>query len=169
MTLNDIELPDDLLWINEFDWNPVMQSTDRSLTGAMLVQEQGKLYGRPIEISGGSEAGWVSRSTVVDLLALSKIPNKVMTLTLPDLREYSVIFDRQSGSPIESQQIMPFAYPGDAYKYSLTIRMLTVEPAILTEWKDSLMGHRILPTEFWLSQRSPAPVDSHRPHSQKGC
>ena len=129
MQLDTITLPDDLLWINEFDWNPVMQSTDRSLTGAMLVQEQGKLYGRPIELSGGSEAGWVSRSTVVDLLALSKIANKVMTLTLPDLREYSVIFDRQSGSPIESQQIMPFAYPDDDHHYRLTIRLMTIESA----------------------------------------
>ena len=123
MQLDTITL---LLWINEFDWNPVMQSTDRSLTGAMLVQEQGKLYGRPIELSGGSEAGWVSRSTVVDLLALNKIPNKVMTLTLPDLREYSVIFDRQSGSPIEAQQVLFYAYPDDSYFYHLTLKFITV-------------------------------------------
>ena len=27
MTLDSITLPDDLLWINEFDWNPVEQNT----------------------------------------------------------------------------------------------------------------------------------------------
>ena len=130
MQLDTITLPDDLLWVNEFDWNPIEQSTERSLTGALLVQEQQLQFGRPLELSGGLEAGWVARSTVVDLLALSTIANKVMTLTLPDLREYTVIFDRQSGSPVEAQQILPFAYPDDDYKYSLTIRLLTVESAI---------------------------------------
>ncbi|MGI9281053.1 MAG: hypothetical protein ACR2PX_15720, partial [Endozoicomonas sp.] len=60
------------------------------------------------------------------LLALSRIANKKMTLTLPDLRQYSVIFDR-SGSPIEARQIMPHAYPDDDYHYSLIVRLLTVE------------------------------------------
>ena len=92
------------------------------------MQEQAKSFGRPIELSGGVEAGWVNRSIVVDLLALSSIANKVMTLTLPDLRQYSVVFDRSSGSPVKSQQILPFAFPGDSYQYSLTLRLLTVEP-----------------------------------------
>jgi hypothetical protein len=126
MTLDSITLPDDLLWINEFGWNPVEQAMDRSLTGGLLIQEQSKSYGRPIELSGGEEAAWVTRSVVVNLLALSHIANKVMTLTLPDLRQYSVIFDRSSGSPIEARQILPDAYPGDDHYYSLTIRLLTV-------------------------------------------
>ncbi|MGI9283005.1 MAG: hypothetical protein ACR2PX_25700 [Endozoicomonas sp.] len=82
--------------------------------------------GRPIELSGGEDAAWVSRATVENLLALSRIANKRMTLTLPDLRQYSVIFDR-SGSPIEARQILPYAYPGDDDNYSLNIRLLTVE------------------------------------------
>ncbi|WP_062262462.1 hypothetical protein [Endozoicomonas arenosclerae] len=129
MTLDSITLPDDLLWINEFDWNPVEQSTDRSLTGGLLVQEQSKSHGRSIELSGGEDAAWVSRSVVLDLLALSSIANKVMTLTLPDLRQYSVIFDRSAGSPIEARQILPYAYPGGDHHYSLTLRLLTVEPS----------------------------------------
>ncbi|KEQ17129.1 hypothetical protein [Endozoicomonas numazuensis] len=127
MTLDSITLPDDLLWINEFDWNPVEQSQDRSLTGGLLIQEQSKRFGRPIELNGGEEVAWVSRSVVVNLLALSQIANKIMTLTLPDLRQYSVIFDRSSGAPIEAQQILPYAYPGDDYQYSLIVRLLTVE------------------------------------------
>ncbi|MGI9276338.1 MAG: hypothetical protein ACR2PT_16035 [Endozoicomonas sp.] len=127
MQLDTITLPDDLLWINEFDWNPVEQNQERSLTGALMVQEQAMSFGRPIELSGGVEAGWVNRSVVVDLLALSSIANKVMTLTLPDLRQYSVIFDRSNGNPVGANQILPFAFPGDDHQYSLTIRLLTVE------------------------------------------
>ena len=47
MQLDTIILPDDLLWINEFDWNPVEQSQERSLTGALIVQEQAKITGPP--------------------------------------------------------------------------------------------------------------------------
>ena len=127
MKLDTITLPDDLLWMNEFNWNPVEQSTERSLTGALLIQEQEKLHGRPMVLTGGDDAGWVSRSTVVALLALTEQPNKVMTLTLPDDRQLSVIFNRD-GSPVEAQQILPYAYPGDEHLYSLTLRLLTVEP-----------------------------------------
>ena len=102
-------------------------STDRSLSGALLVQEQAVKHGRPIELSGGEDAGWVDRATVEQLIALSLVPNKVMTLTTADLRQFSVIFDRSGGAPVEAQQIMPFAYPDDSYQYSLSIRLLTVQ------------------------------------------
>ncbi|WP_163372996.1 hypothetical protein [Endozoicomonas acroporae] len=49
-----------------------------------------------------------------------------MTLTLPDNRQFSVIFDRSNGAPIEAQQLMPFAYPDDSDHYLLTLRLLTV-------------------------------------------
>ena len=128
MLLNTITLPDDLLWINEFDWNPVQQNLERSLTGALLVQEGQYSYGRSIVLSGNNEAGWVDRSTVKAILALSETPNSVMSLTLADNRVFSVIFDRSDGSPIEAQQILPFAYPGDNDQYFLTLRFLTVAP-----------------------------------------
>ncbi|WP_066017379.1 hypothetical protein [Endozoicomonas atrinae] len=126
MQLDTISLPDDLLWINEFEWNPVQQSTDRSLTGALLVQEGQLINGRPIVLSGNGEAGWVSRLTVKNLFALSKAANKTMTLTLPDNRQFSVIFDRSNGAPVEAQQVLPFAYPEDDYQYLLTLHFLTV-------------------------------------------
>ncbi|MET4694998.1 hypothetical protein [Endozoicomonas lisbonensis] len=127
MTLDTIELPDDLLWINEYSWSPVEQTTERSLSGAFLVQEQSVQHGRPIQLSGSEESGWVNRSTVEALLQLAITPNKIMNLTLADNRQFSVIFDRSNNSPIEAQQILPYAYPDDSYQYSLTLRFLTVE------------------------------------------
>ncbi|WP_422463726.1 hypothetical protein [Endozoicomonas sp. ALB115] len=126
MQLDTITLPDDLLWINEFEWNPVEQTTERSLAGALLVQEGQLVHGRSIVLSGNGEAGWVSRLTVKSLFALSKAVSKTMTLRLPDNREFSVIFDRSNGAPIEAQQLMPFAYPDDSDQYLLTLRLLTV-------------------------------------------
>ncbi|MBO9497293.1 hypothetical protein J7438_24880 [Thalassotalea sp. G20_0] len=126
MQLDTITLPDDLLWINEFEWNPVEQTTERSLTGAFLIQEGQLSHGRPIILSGNGEAGWVSRLTVKSLFALSKAANKTMTLKLPDSRQFSVIFDRSNGAPVEAKQVLPFAYPEDSDQYLLTLRLLSV-------------------------------------------
>ncbi len=126
MILDTITLPDDLLWINEFEWNPVEQTTERSLTGALLVQEGQLLHGRPIILSGNGEAGWVSRLTVKNLFALTKAANKAMSLTLPDNRQFSVIFDRSNGAPLEAKQVLPFAYPENNDQYFINIRLLIV-------------------------------------------
>ncbi|GAA4650994.1 hypothetical protein GCM10023116_32770 [Kistimonas scapharcae] len=127
MTLDDIELPDDLLWVNEYQWQPVAQETERTLTGALLVQEQAKRYGQEIELAG-EQSGWVSRSTVEALKMLEAEVGKVMTLTLPDTRTFQVIFDRSNGAAVEARQVLPYAYPDNDYLYSLTIRLLTVAP-----------------------------------------
>ena len=127
MQLETVTLPDDLLWVNEYQWQPVEQETERTLTGALLVQEQAKRYGREIELSG-EQSAWVSRSTIEALKALEAEAEKVMTLSLPDSRTFQVIFDRNNGTAVEAQQILPYAYPDDDYLYSLTIRLLTVAP-----------------------------------------
>ena len=81
-----------------------------------------------IVLSNNGEAGWVSRLTVKNLYALSKAANKTMTLTLPDSRQFTVIFDRSNRAPIEAQQVMPFAYPDNDNQYLLTLRLLTFQP-----------------------------------------
>ncbi len=126
MQLDTITVPDDLLWINEFEWNPVEQSQERSLTGALLVQEQIKMHGRPILLTGGQNAGWVSRKTVSELQNLSSEPDKVMILTLSDMRQLSVIFDRSDGSPVSATQVIEEAYPADNSYYHLSLRLITV-------------------------------------------
>jgi len=125
MTLDDIELPDDLLWVNEYQWQPVAQETERTLTGALLVQEQAKLYGREIELSG-EQSGWVTRATVDALKTMEAEPGKIMTLTLPDNRTFQIIFDRRTGSAVEAIQLLPDAYPDAGSIYLLKLRFLTV-------------------------------------------
>ena len=74
-------------------------------------------------LSGNGEAGWVSRQTVKNLLALAKAANRTM---MPDSRQFTVIFDRSNSA--QAQQVMPFAYPDDDNQYLLTLRLLTFQP-----------------------------------------
>ncbi len=126
MTLDGIELPDDLLWVDEFDWNPVAQDIERSLTGALMVQEQPKLHGRPITLTGGDEAGWVTRGTVLELMSLVKNTNETMMLTLFDGREFSVVWDRASRGPMKAQPVFPLVFWELESFYKVVINLITI-------------------------------------------
>ena len=58
ISLNAITLPADLQWTDELAWNPVAQNTDRSLSGAFLIQEAALTFGRPITLEGGDNGGF---------------------------------------------------------------------------------------------------------------
>ena len=103
-----------------------MQVTECTLSGTLLVQKRQLSRGRPIVLSGNGEAGCVSHLTVKSLHALFEADNKTMTLTLPDKRQFTVIFDRTDGAAIEAKQVLPFAYAEDGDQYFLTLRLLTV-------------------------------------------
>ncbi len=127
MQLDTMTLPDNLLWVNEFDWTPVAQSTDRSLTGSLIVSESLMTYGRSI-VLGDGENSWLTLSDLNTLFALSEIPKKKMLLTLPVGRAFTVIFDRSEGAPIEARQVLPLTNPDDSDFYAVVIRLLTVTP-----------------------------------------
>lgn len=123
-----ITLPTDLDWSNEFEWNQVEQSQDRTLSGAVIIQEGLKTYGRDIDLIGGQDGAWVSRATVQALRLLEAEIGKVMLLTLPDNSTHHVQFNRTKGPAIEARQVMRLANPGDDHWYTLTLRLITVAP-----------------------------------------
>ena len=90
MLLDTLTLSDNFVWVNEFDWSPVAQEAERSLTGALV--------------------------------------GKKMSLTLPDGRSFTVIFDRADGPPIEAQQVLPLSAPSDDHLYIVVIRLMSVSP-----------------------------------------
>lgn len=57
MRLDAVELGDQFEWVDEFTWDAVTQEQERSLTGALLVQEGTKLHGRPITLRSGEGYG----------------------------------------------------------------------------------------------------------------
>ena len=129
MQLDTVTLPDDLQWMNEFEWNQNVQSQQRTLSGAMEIQSAALLYGRPIRLQGGADGGWITRATATAIRALETDPTRVMILTgLLDQAPLSVVFDRSSGAAFESQMIMRYAYPDDQTWYSCALRLLTVAP-----------------------------------------
>ena len=127
MQLDSLTLPDNFIWVNEFDWSPVAQSTERSLTGALIVSESQKIYGRSI-VLGDGENSWLTLAELNALFALSEQLAHKMPLTLTDGRSFTVIFDRSDSSPIEAIPLFPHSNPSHEDIYAVVIRLLTMAP-----------------------------------------
>jgi len=106
----EIELPAGLIWEDEFNWTPVTQKVDIAVNGAVIIQEGAQQAGRPITLSGGDDACWISRSDLVALYAAMQTAGREMTLTLHDAREFAVMWRRDS-HPIEASQVLRVEAP----------------------------------------------------------
>lgn len=127
MMLDSVELDDQFEWVDEFDWDAVAQAQERSVTGVLLVQEGMKVHGRPITLQSNGGV-WTPLSMVRQLEVLRDQLGRVMLLTLPDGREFSVIFDRTNGAPLSAKQIHRTVNPGPDELYDVNLRLITVAP-----------------------------------------
>jgi hypothetical protein len=126
ITLDAIVLDADLVWSDEFSWNPVDRSAEYSLTGALITQEQAKLAGRPITLEAKSESRgliWMPRTTIEALYAKSQILNITMVLTLSDARTFNVCFREDGFEATPVYHVMPHV-SGDPYY--LVLKLQTV-------------------------------------------
>lgn len=98
-----IILPEDLRWIDEFTWTPIIQKQTFSIDGFLIVEEFVKESGRQISIEGASDRGWILKSTLDELKNLI-VAGKLMTLTI-DERNFEVMWDIQ-GNPLEATKIL---------------------------------------------------------------
>lgn len=128
MLLDDLPLPADLLWANEFEWSAVQQAADRALDGTLVVQEAAKHHGREIQLVSRG-AGWAPRATVLALKAMESEPGRVLLLTLPGHAPMHVMFHRASGGPaVAAQQVLRTVAPGPDWFYTLDLNFITVSP-----------------------------------------
>jgi len=126
MTLDDLTLTDNLVWQNEYAFTAIEQTAVRSLTGGLIVQEGQKFFGRPIRLN----LGWLPRADLDALKAKENQPSSAMVLSLPDGRQFHVIFDRTNGPAVLATPVNDYtdASLEPTWKYQVTVNFLTVEP-----------------------------------------
>lgn len=127
ITLDDVQLDDQLQWVNEFEHNPVEQTREHSITGALLIQEGAKLHGREIDLRSNGGA-WTPLSVVRQLEAMRDQVGRVMLLTLADGRQLHVTWNRTGGAPLTAEPVFREAYPAADSIYHIDLRLLTVAP-----------------------------------------
>lgn len=119
-SLDAVDLGDNFSWVDEFTWSPVAGTTERTLTGAMVVEESPKPSGRPITLRGE----WLTRTTVESLRTLELQLETPMTLTLLDGRTFTVLWRRSDGAAVEARPLYPIANPDSEMLYEVTLRLM---------------------------------------------
>lgn len=125
ISLDSVQLPNSVVWIDEFDWTPTEQKKSYSLSGALIIETTLKQAGRPITLQGRSDSGWVKRSGIEALYA--KLNDNVsMLLTYHDGRQFTVRFDHEA-KPIDSKPIQDFPVPMQKHNYTLILKLIEVQ------------------------------------------
>ncbi len=129
ITLSDgsttLTLNPDLFWSDEYNWNPVEQAADRSVTGANIIQASALLSGRPITLEPEDDSSaWTLRSQVETLRNWAAVAGKQMTLTLRGVSR-TVIFRHQDGG-FEARPVLHYREMVSADFYRVTIRLMEV-------------------------------------------
>lgn len=117
-----VALPADLFWADEHDWQPVEQTVDRSVTGALIVSVAARQAGRPITLRPlADDCAWITRATLHALLAWAAVPGAQMVLTLRGAAR-NVIW-RHQDTAIEATPVRHLSDALDADWYRATFRL----------------------------------------------
>ncbi|GAA4493197.1 hypothetical protein [Pseudaeromonas paramecii] len=125
ITLDEIELPEQLDWQDEFFWAPVAQTITPTLTGYLIVEENAAPMGRPITLV--SDGGvWAPRALVKAVKAKEAQVNTPMTLTLHDGRQFKVVW-RRDDKGVDASQIIRICDPDDTDLYDINLRFTEID------------------------------------------
>ena len=89
ITLDSLQLPDDMVWKDELDWTPVGQTITPTLDGSLLLEDNPLFSGQPITLVGIAD-----RSLVLQLKALEAQLSSPMVLALHDGKLRTVYWRR---------------------------------------------------------------------------
>lgn len=128
-TLEELSLPNDLLWEDEFDWSSVLSDQAHTTTGALIIDQWVKQAGRPISLRpADDEMAWVPRSTASKLVEWANTTNTTFTLEFEyptDTRTFTVIFDTSKDQPVKAVPVAGF--PGHRLEDWFRVSMQFIE------------------------------------------
>lgn len=125
ITLSDgtttVSLPADLYWGDEHAWHPVLQSVERSLTGALIIDAATLQAGRPITLAPADEtSAWMPLTTLEQLRTWADVPLKQLTLTIRGVA-HTVIWRHDDPPALSAEPLVQFndTLPSDWYLATL--------------------------------------------------
>ena len=125
ITLDTLELPEELIWVDEFNYSEVQAKKNITIQGKVIIEEstikEGK--GRPITLTGDN--AWIKRPLLKTLYGYAQETEKSMTLTLNDTRTFQVKFRFWEPPVVEAQTIWQNAFADDESEYFLTLKLVT--------------------------------------------
>lgn len=108
-TAQQLTLHHDLLWTDEHNWSPVVQTAEYSLTGALLLESAARQAGRPISLAPPDDTmAWHTRAITDTLLGWAAEAGQQFQLTLDDGRDFTVVFRHHDGAAIDAKPVRGF-------------------------------------------------------------
>jgi len=106
-TLQDIELPWQMQWIDEFLDSTVESSVLRDLQGRLVITNMRLVKGRKITLEAVDGISWVTAAFVAQIVALAD-SNGVYQLVW-DTKVYDVVFRHNEPPAVSFDRIAPFS------------------------------------------------------------
>lgn len=124
ISLGGIVLPD-LVDALLFQWSGVQSVIERALDGTPLVWEQSQ-GGRPIDLVGGADWGFITHEILEDLQALAEVANATYTLSYEGT-DTTVRFRHEEPPVISAAPIVVRPNPASSdYYNNVMIRLMEV-------------------------------------------
>lgn len=122
--VTDLTLPDSLEWVDEYEWSNVKRDSQPTIGGGLVISENTVVAGRPITLVGGEQV-WVNKSVVDSLITWLNTLGKTYTLTLPDGRDFNVVFAAVD-SPLDAKPVWRQNVQANDAKFTLTLRFTEI-------------------------------------------
>lgn len=132
ITLTDgsttLTFPDGTQWADEFTWTPVVQASERTVAGSLIVDVQTRSGGQPITLkSYDAESGWMKKADVDVIRTWSQIAGKTLTLNLRGVFK-TVMFRHEEPPALDVTPVTYYDDPASTDPYVFTLRLLDVTP-----------------------------------------
>lgn len=120
ITLDDVTLPTDLIWSNEFKWDKKQIKTEYSINGSLIVQASTKKTGRIITLEGNKNTAWTTRETLLQLQTKAEVGGE-WVLTWTDARTFNVMI-----ISLEAEQLIHIIDPDLNHLYKIILNLLEI-------------------------------------------
>lgn len=98
-----LTLPRELLWVDQYGWQQVVQQKDYTTTGALLIDTWRKQAGQPMTLRGEQDRAWCERGQLETLRAWAGQAGVTLAMLYRGA-SLSVVFDNEN-SPIEAEPL----------------------------------------------------------------
>lgn len=124
IALGGVSLPD-LVMDQEYAWTGVESAVDLTIGGAPIVWER-EISGQPLDLVGGDDTGWITRTTLESLKSIASVPRATYTLSYEGT-DYTIRFRHEDGA-IEATPVIsrPNQASADYYR-NVRIRLMVAE------------------------------------------
>lgn len=125
LTLDGINLPPSLIWIDRNSWSPIQQTSERVLGGREVTEYAALIAGQPITLQGERTQGWVNWALFLQLQSRAHVAGAVYDLQIGD-NTWQVMFRHEDPPALDWEPIIKRLTPGNADVGLLTLKLKTV-------------------------------------------